>query len=65
MRTRERVRLLGFFFVEKISLVHLILLSTTEGLEATEKCREAVNWLGDEEGFQRRRRGRRAISDSC
>ncbi len=24
--------------------------------------REAVNWLGEEESFQQRRRGRRAIS---
>lgn len=34
----KRVGFLGFFFVEKIALVHLTLLSTTEGTENTEKC---------------------------
>jgi hypothetical protein len=37
VRARECMRLLGFFLVVKITLVHLILLSTKEGLEHTEK----------------------------
>ncbi len=51
VRTRKRVCFLGFFFVEKIALVHLTLLSTTEGIGSTEKCGEAVNWLEDEEKY--------------
>lgn len=37
VRARKRMGLPGFLFVEKIALVHLILLSTTEGTESTEK----------------------------
>src|SRR5437868_1299983 len=38
--TGKRVGFPGFLFVEKIALVHLTLLSTTEGTESTEKCVE-------------------------
>jgi hypothetical protein len=39
MRTREGMGLPGFFFVEKIALIHLTLLSTTEGIGSTEEMK--------------------------
>ena len=42
MRAGEGVGFPGFLFVEKIALVHFILLSTTEGTENTGKL---VNWV--------------------
>jgi hypothetical protein len=45
VRAGKRVGFPGFLFVEKISLVHLTLLSTTKGPESTEKCRARVTCL--------------------